>query len=114
MAVYDPTLMLQPVAGLEGAGYWFAVVYIVVKAALAMSLWGFAAVGYFLTPLSWWERIWAALAAGLLVAALPITDEVGFALAALFAGYHVWRSEEHTAELQSRQYLVCRLLLEKN
>src|SRR3712207_7483839 len=34
------------------------------------------------------------------------------------AGYKVksfWyqRSEEHTSELQSRQYLVCRLLLEK-
>src|SRR3712207_9218041 len=27
-------------------------------------------------------------------------------------GIHV-RSEEHTSELQSRQYLVCRLLLEK-
>src|SRR3712207_7685878 len=28
--------------------------------------------------------------------------------------YHwVQRSEEHTSELQSRQYLVCRLLLEK-
>src|SRR5947209_16579858 len=31
---------------------------------------------------------------------------------------HLWgnfsfRSEEHTSELQSRQYLVCRLLLEK-
>src|SRR3712207_8455920 len=26
----------------------------------------------------------------------------------------VERSEEHTSELQSRQYLVCRLLLEKN
>src|SRR3712207_8016757 len=26
---------------------------------------------------------------------------------------HVERSEEHTSELQSRQYLVCRLLLEK-
>src|SRR3712207_8107958 len=26
---------------------------------------------------------------------------------------HVSRSEEHTSELQSRQYLVCRLLLEK-
>src|SRR3712207_7289767 len=26
----------------------------------------------------------------------------------------VGRSEEHTSELQSRQYLVCRLLLEKN
>src|SRR3712207_7588562 len=28
-------------------------------------------------------------------------------------GHHVERSEEHTSELQSRQYLVCRLLLEK-
>src|SRR3712207_7023193 len=26
---------------------------------------------------------------------------------------HIERSEEHTSELQSRQYLVCRLLLEK-
>src|SRR5947209_10254274 len=26
---------------------------------------------------------------------------------------HPFRSEEHTSELQSRQYLVCRLLLEK-
>src|SRR3712207_7481503 len=26
---------------------------------------------------------------------------------------HQGRSEEHTSELQSRQYLVCRLLLEK-
>src|SRR5258707_8732819 len=30
---------------------------------------------------------------------------------AAFAGWS--RSEEHTSELQSRQYLVCRLLLEK-
>src|SRR3712207_7310223 len=30
----------------------------------------------------------------------------------LFAG-RAFRSEEHTSELQSRQYLVCRLLLEK-
>src|SRR3712207_7657918 len=28
-------------------------------------------------------------------------------------GYYSDRSEEHTSELQSRQYLVCRLLLEK-
>src|SRR3712207_7981836 len=34
--------------------------------------------------------------------------EVGVAVDVLFA-----RSEEHTSELQSRQYLVCRLLLEK-
>src|SRR5258707_4660997 len=28
-------------------------------------------------------------------------------------GLYLLRSEEHTSELQSRQYLVCRLLLEK-
>src|SRR3712207_8607614 len=42
---------------------------------------------------------------------------------ALLVGRYLWmcphqeldsaRSEEHTSELQSRQYLVCRLLLEK-
>src|SRR3712207_7867449 len=34
-------------------------------------------------------------------------------LARLHPGEHKLRSEEHTSELQSRQYLVCRLLLEK-
>src|SRR3712207_7775019 len=33
--------------------------------------------------------------------------------AELGLGRGVVRSEEHTSELQSRQYLVCRLLLEK-
>src|SRR3712207_7883924 len=32
---------------------------------------------------------------------------------ALDGYYLLLRSEEHTSELQSRQYLVCRLLLEK-
>src|SRR5690606_39765283 len=31
----------------------------------------------------------------------------------VFAGFLVTRSEEHTSELQSRENLVCRLLLEK-
>src|SRR3712207_7205583 len=38
--------------------------------------------------------------------AYPAADRVGALLEGL-------RSEEHTSELQSRQYLVCRLLLEK-
>src|SRR3712207_8087686 len=33
--------------------------------------------------------------------------------AQLDGGRQAGRSEEHTSELQSRQYLVCRLLLEK-
>src|SRR3712207_6899907 len=39
------------------------------------------------------------------VVAAVLAEEVGFLEAP--------RSEEHTSELQSRQYLVCRLLLEK-
>src|SRR3712207_7497629 len=37
---------------------------------------------------------------------------VSFAIAAAECAVGI-RSEEHTSELQSRQYLVCRLLLEK-
>src|SRR5947209_17390851 len=37
----------------------------------------------------------------------------GAMLASSHFGSGVLRSEEHTSELQSRQYLVCRLLLEK-
>src|SRR3712207_7515176 len=42
-------------------------------------------------------------------------DLTGTALAGHHQPMRVWvlRSEEHTSELQSRQYLVCRLLLEK-
>src|SRR5690606_18282180 len=75
MAVYDPTLMMQPVPGLEGWAFWASVAYMVVKAALAVVLWGVASIGYFQTRVPWWERIWAAVAAGFLVLALPITDE---------------------------------------
>src|SRR3712207_8413548 len=39
-------------------------------------------------------------------------DDVGLAAVDL-RRQPVLRSEEHTSELQSRQYLVCRLLLEK-
>src|SRR3712207_9563063 len=37
----------------------------------------------------------------------------GHSLADIHDMYPWVRSEEHTSELQSRQYLVCRLLLEK-
>src|SRR3712207_7199658 len=46
-------------------------------------------------------------------------EELGLAGTLLMIGlfltiaYAAVRSEEHTSELQSRQYLVCRLLLEK-
>src|SRR3712207_8256487 len=37
----------------------------------------------------------------------------GFGVYTIAIGEDGKRSEEHTSELQSRQYLVCRLLLEK-
>src|SRR3712207_9019026 len=40
-------------------------------------------------------------------------DLVWGLIASLFIANIMLRSEEHTSELQSRQYLVCRLLLEK-
>src|SRR3712207_7140214 len=46
----------------------------------------------------------------------PQVDRVGahdFLQEARDRGELLARSEEHTSELQSRQYLVCRLLLEK-
>src|SRR3712207_6968412 len=39
--------------------------------------------------------------------------EGGTAGGSRFSAHSPPRSEEHTSELQSRQYLVCRLLLEK-
>src|SRR3712207_7100281 len=47
----------------------------------------------------------------------PIADVdfngTGFTYSGSGDGRELARSEEHTSELQSRQYLVCRLLLEK-
>src|SRR3712207_8612305 len=45
----------------------------------------------------------------LVLAHQPVVDEDARELVA----HRAVRSEEHTSELQSRQYLVCRLLLEK-
>src|SRR3712207_7032996 len=44
---------------------------------------------------------------------LSVTDNVAFGLRTRRVRKPAARSEEHTSELQSRQYLVCRLLLEK-
>src|SRR3712207_8268585 len=45
--------------------------------------------------------------------AAPEEKERGITINTAHVEYETDRSEEHTSELQSRQYLVCRLLLEK-
>src|SRR5690606_41596460 len=53
------------------------------------------------------------LAAGLYAAGIGPGTHVGVMAPNIAAFPLTWRSEEHTSELQSRENLVCRLLLEK-
>jgi TRAP-type uncharacterized transport system fused permease subunit len=93
MAVYTPALMLQDGGPLAAAtGYPLAVAYVVTKALIAMALWGAAVVGYLKSHMTWPERVLAALAAALLIVALPLTDEIGFALALVVTFWHVRRT----------------------
>ncbi|MNZ49206.1 Sialic acid TRAP transporter permease protein SiaT [compost metagenome] len=84
MAVYDPALMMQ-------GDSWVATLYMLIKALLAVALWGIASIGHFSGPLPWWERALAFAAGLLLILALPVSDEAGFALGAAVIGWHLWR-----------------------
>jgi TRAP-type uncharacterized transport system fused permease subunit len=91
MAVYSPALMLQ-------GDSLLATAYVVFKALVAIGLWGAAAIGYLFAPLRAWERIFAFVAASFLVAALPLTDEIGLGGALLFLGWHLWRTRAARAQ----------------
>jgi len=90
MAVYAPALMLQ------GGTLWDTA-YVVFKAVIAIALWGGAAIGFWLAPLHWAERIWAFAAAAFLVAALPATDEIGLGMAVVLVAWHVLRARRQRA-----------------
>src|SRR5690606_39653081 len=69
-------------------------------------------IGVLASLAAWILAGWAAFRFGGEVALLLAGDAQPGA-AHLFGGYALARSEEHTSELQSRENLVCRLLLEK-
>jgi TRAP transporter 4TM/12TM fusion protein len=85
MAVYSPALMLQ-------SGDWLDTTWIVFKALVAIAMWGAGAIGFLITRLNLVERVVAIGSASLLVVALPLTDELGLGLIAVFIAWHVWRS----------------------
>ncbi|MGP1628686.1 MAG: TRAP transporter large permease subunit, partial [Giesbergeria sp.] len=85
MAVYSPALMLQ-------GGGALATAYVVLKALVAIGMWGAGAIGFLFGPLSLLERAAAIIAASFLVAAVPMTDEIGLAAVAAFMAWHVWRT----------------------
>ncbi|TIQ19183.1 MAG: TRAP transporter permease [Mesorhizobium sp.] len=97
MAVYTPALMLQDPGPIAAQfGYPVEVAYIVAKACMGIALWGAAAVGFLFRRMAWWERLVAFAAGVLLVAALPVTDEAGWALSVALIGWHCWRARQAT------------------
>ncbi len=98
MAVYAPALMLQPVGPRVAAyGLVAAAAYVILKAVIAVTLWGVAATGYFLNTVNWLERIIAFAAAALLVLELPWTDPVGFAACGAFFAWQFYKGREPVA-----------------
>jgi TRAP-type uncharacterized transport system fused permease subunit len=98
MAVYTPALMLQDPGPISQTfGYPVEVAYIVAKACLGIMLWGAAVVGFLFARLAAWERLVAFAAGVLLVLALPVTDEIGWALAFIWIGWHWWRIQRVAA-----------------
>src|SRR5690606_9714666 len=71
MAGYSPALMLQGGDALD-------VVYIVFKARGASTRWAAGVTGVLLTPIGWFARLYAIAAVLLLVASIPLTDDIGF------------------------------------
>ncbi|HWA48076.1 MAG TPA: TRAP transporter fused permease subunit, partial [Dongiaceae bacterium] len=87
MAVADPALMLQPMDGLAGVSYWLAAAFVIVKAVLAIGLWGIAGFGYLNGKVNWPERLFAAATAALLIFPTITTDIAGLALTIAFMGW---------------------------
>ncbi|WP_296270419.1 TRAP transporter permease [Pseudomonas sp. UBA6323] len=90
MAVYSPALMLQ-------GDSLLATFYVLFKAALAIGIWGVVFTGFLQAKLTWWERILGLAAGASLILATPISDEIGFALSAIFIAQHFWRARRAEA-----------------
>ena len=90
MAVYSPALMLQ-------GDSLLATVYVGLKAMLAIGICGAVFTCYLQAKLTWLERILGLAAGASLILSTPISDEIGFALSAIFIAQHVWRARRAEA-----------------
>ena len=97
MAVYAPALMLQDAGPIAAAwGYPVEVAYVFAKACFGIALWGTAVVGFMLTRMAMWERLLAFAAGASTIAALPLTDEIGWALGIAVIAQHWMRARRST------------------
>ncbi|MBL8588793.1 MAG: TRAP transporter fused permease subunit [Methylobacteriaceae bacterium] len=90
IAIYTPALMLHAGKGVDpwSAAFMLSVAYVAAKAALGIGLLGVASIGYLARPTPVWQRALALVASAMLIVAWPWTDEIGFALTALFLAAH--------------------------
>jgi TRAP transporter 4TM/12TM fusion protein len=93
MTVYDPSLMLQEGGKIAAEyGYWVEVAVVTTKAAIVIGMSGIAAIGYCAARTTLIERILAGVAAALLIAPLPWSDEAGLALSVLVVALNIRRA----------------------
>ena len=64
----------------------------IVKAMLSIVMWGAAAIGFLRGHLKIWERVWAFLAAAMMLATYQFSDEIGFAACIAFLLWHLWNT----------------------
>ncbi|WP_298054181.1 TRAP transporter permease [uncultured Paenalcaligenes sp.] len=92
MAVYSPALMMQ------NYSHFGEVAFVVVKAIVAIVLWGAGATGFLLSRLNWIERVYVVIAAAMLVWANPLSDQIGALLTVLFLVWHGIRTKQARRE----------------
>lgn len=92
MAVYSPALMMQ------NYSHFGEVAFVVVKAIVAIILWGAGATGFLLSRLNWVERVYVVIAAAMLVWANPLSDQIGALLTVLFLVWHGIRTKQARRE----------------
>ncbi|WP_269901469.1 TRAP transporter permease [Paenalcaligenes faecalis] len=92
MAVYSPALMMQ------NYSHFGEVAFVVVKAIVAIVLWGAGATGFLLSRLNWIERVYVIIAAAMLVWANPLSDQIGALLTVLFLVWHGIRTKQARRE----------------
>ncbi|SFJ45746.1 TRAP transporter, 4TM/12TM fusion protein [Bosea sp. OK403] len=99
IAVYSPALMLQPGDPLATViGFWPAVVYAVIKASVAIALFGMVAIGYLFGRLTLIERLAAFIASVFILGEFAYSDLLGYILAAAMVGRHWWLARNQLTE----------------
>ncbi|MDR6869065.1 TRAP transporter 4TM/12TM fusion protein [Bosea sp. BE125] len=99
IAVYSPALMLQPGDPLANViGFWPAVVYAVIKASVAIALFGMVAIGYLFGRLTLIERLVAFIASVFILGEFAYSDLLGYILAAAMVGRHWWLARNQLTE----------------